>query len=202
MLGRDANLKLRPDSKVLELTTTRSDLNSQVGLDQGEYLGFRLADLGFTGSEDFTISAEFPNIPGLAVVGQFGLYAGSRSDRAIRGGVLRQAEDNRAMSSAQSENRSNALNSALANAYERALQSYMFADGQPEFAFRVIDPPTIPDARERVWPQRPLFIALGFILGAILVIPAIHLRDFWRGRAGRRANPSDGVLAKRAQAAT
>ena len=46
----------------------------------GEYLGVRLADLGFTGTEDFEISATIPNIPGLKVVGQFGLYAGSRSD--------------------------------------------------------------------------------------------------------------------------
>ncbi|MDB5393585.1 MAG: hypothetical protein JWM91_1091 [Rhodospirillales bacterium] len=95
-----------------------------------------------------------------------------------------------AMSNAQSENRTNALNSALANAYERALQNYMFADSQPEFAFRVIDPPTIPDARERVWPQRPLFIALGFILGVILAIPAIHLREFQRSRAESRVRPS------------
>ncbi len=86
----DPNLRLRTDLGVLELTTTRSDLNKQVGLDSGEYLGLVLKDLGFTGREDFTISAEVPNIPGLDEVGQFGLYAGVQSDRAIRGGVLRQ----------------------------------------------------------------------------------------------------------------
>ncbi|WP_435011553.1 FecR domain-containing protein [Tundrisphaera lichenicola] len=88
----DANLRLRPDRRALELTTTRSDLNKTVGLDVGEYLGFRLRDLGFTGREDFTVSVEFPDIPGLEVVGQFGLYAGTRNDRSIRGGVLRQPE--------------------------------------------------------------------------------------------------------------
>ena len=40
--------------------------------------------------EDFTISVEIPDIPGLEVVGQFGLYAGVSSTRAIRGGVLSQ----------------------------------------------------------------------------------------------------------------
>ena len=54
----------------------------------GEYLGVRLHDLGFTGSEDFEIRAIIPSIPGLKVVGQFGLYAGSRSDRNIRGGLI------------------------------------------------------------------------------------------------------------------
>ncbi len=88
--ARDPNLRLDLDAHALELTTTRSDLNQQVGIDRGEYLGIRLADLGFTGSEDFTISVEIPDIPGLEVVGQFGLFAGADSKRAIRGGVLSQ----------------------------------------------------------------------------------------------------------------
>jgi hypothetical protein len=84
----DSNLRLRSDRNALELTTTRSDINTQERMSTGEYLGFRLADLGFTGKEDFEISATIPNIPGLKVVGQFGLYAGSRSDQNIRGGLI------------------------------------------------------------------------------------------------------------------
>ncbi len=57
-------------------------------MDTGEYLGVRLQDLGFTGPEDFEICATIPSIPGLKVVGQFGLYAGSHSDRNIRGGLI------------------------------------------------------------------------------------------------------------------
>jgi len=89
---RDPNLRLRADNRALELTTTRSDLNTQELLPTGEYLGFRLAELGFTGKEDFEISATIPNIPGLRVVGQFGLYAGSRSDTNIRGGLIRRPD--------------------------------------------------------------------------------------------------------------
>jgi hypothetical protein len=89
---RDPNLRLRPDRRALELTTTRSDLNTQDRMPTGEYLGFRLADLGFTGKEDFEISATIPNIPGLKVVGQFGLYAGARSDTNIRGGLIRRPD--------------------------------------------------------------------------------------------------------------
>jgi len=84
----DSNLRLRSDRNALELTTTRSDINTQERMSIGEYVGFRLADLGFTGKEDFEISATIPNIPGLKVVGQFGLYAGSRSDKNIRGGLI------------------------------------------------------------------------------------------------------------------
>ncbi len=88
----DANLKLDPDKAQLALTTTNSDINHQVGMDRGEYLGVRLSDLGFTGREDFAVTVAIPNIPALQRVGQFGLYAGTRSDRNIRGGVISKRE--------------------------------------------------------------------------------------------------------------
>jgi FecR protein len=83
----DPNLRLVPEKGQLELTTTNSDLNTQYRLHRGEYLGLRLADLGFTGTEDFELAATFPSIPPLSGIGQLGLYCGTRSDRAIRGGV-------------------------------------------------------------------------------------------------------------------
>lgn len=84
---RDANLTLVPE-RGLELTTTNSDINCQVNMPTGEYFGIKLADLGFTGSEDFEIVADFPDIPALRRVGQFGLFAGSSSTKNIRGGVI------------------------------------------------------------------------------------------------------------------
>ena len=83
---------MSPERTALELTTTRSDLNTQDRMPTGEYLGFRLSDLGFTGKEDFEISASIPNIPGLKVVGQFGLYVGSHSAKNIRGGLIRRPD--------------------------------------------------------------------------------------------------------------
>ncbi len=92
---RDPNLRLDRDRRALALTTTRSDINTQLGMKTGEYLGVRLADLGFTGAEDFAISATIPEIPRLASVGQFGLYAGVRSDKNIRGGLISNPEPDR-----------------------------------------------------------------------------------------------------------
>jgi hypothetical protein len=86
--ARSPNLRLVPDEGRLELTTTNSDINRQVNLDQGEYLGVRLADLGFTGSEDFEVGVRIPDIPALKRVGQFGVYAGTRGDCNIRGGLI------------------------------------------------------------------------------------------------------------------
>jgi hypothetical protein len=89
---RDPNLRLDTQRGQLELTTTNSDVNTQYQLHHGEYLGVRLADLGFTGQEDFAVTTTIPNIPALEFVGQFGLYAGAGSDRNIRGGVIGRRE--------------------------------------------------------------------------------------------------------------
>src|SRR5262249_82385 len=85
---RDPNLRLPTAAGPLELTTTNSDLNTQFKLHHGEYLGVRLADLAFSGEEDFAVTVTLPNIPALEIVGQFGLYAGVKSDQNIRGGLL------------------------------------------------------------------------------------------------------------------
>src|SRR5262249_11378411 len=85
----DPNLLPDPGRGRLELTTTESDLNTRHRLHRGEYLGVRLSDLGFTGAEDFAVTATILDIPALELVGQFGLYAGARNDRCIRGGLLR-----------------------------------------------------------------------------------------------------------------
>ena len=89
---RDPNLFLNVPEKRLELTTTNSDINVQINMPTGEYFGIPLADLGFTGREDFAISVTIPDIPALQRVGQFGLYAGDRSNRMIRGGLIRAIE--------------------------------------------------------------------------------------------------------------
>ena len=88
LLSNDIHLKLNSMDKQLELTTTNSDINRRFHVDEGEYLGFKLSELGFTGVEDFAITVTLPNIPALNQLGQFGLYAGSRNDRCIRGGLI------------------------------------------------------------------------------------------------------------------
>jgi hypothetical protein len=84
----DPNLRMDPAKGRMELTTTNSDINTQLKVTQGEYVGTRLVDLGFTGAEDFAVTATILDIPALEFVGQFGLYAGTRSDENIRGGVI------------------------------------------------------------------------------------------------------------------
>jgi hypothetical protein len=91
----DPNLRLDLAKGHLEITTTESDVNTQFKIETGEYPGVRLADLGFTGDEDFSVTASLPDIPALAFIGQFGLYAGSGSACNIRGGLLGRREAGR-----------------------------------------------------------------------------------------------------------
>jgi hypothetical protein len=97
-----------------------------------------------------------------------------------------------------SDTDSNQLNGALSSAYEHALQDYMFAQGQPEFAFHIIDPPTYPDDRERVWPQRLVFAVLGLIAGLLSAVGAVYLREWWAGRRHAGVAKPSHALAGRA----
>ncbi len=81
----------------------------------------------------------------------------------------------------------NALSVALANAYEQQLQNYMFARGQQEYAFRVIDPPTVPDEWERVSPQRSVVALVGVLLAAVFAIGAAFIANLISGHAPKQS---------------
>lgn len=107
-------------------------------------------------------------------------------ERAVTEALQNMAYLDGQMRNQQASGASNALGAAMANAYERQLQDYMFAKGQREYAFRIIDPPTLPDDRERVWPKRTLLCALGLIAGCLLAVGVVHLRESLRARLDRR----------------
>ena len=85
----DSNLFLDHATSSLNITATKNDINRQVNLDQGDYFGIELSQLGFTGNEDFEVKTRILNIPDLKDFGQFGLYIGTKSDSCIRGGMIK-----------------------------------------------------------------------------------------------------------------
>ena len=85
----DQQLFLDDATGALNITATKNDINSQVNLVNGDYIGIKLSTLGFSGSEDFEVSTRILNIPELKDFGQFGLYIGTRSDQCIRGGMIK-----------------------------------------------------------------------------------------------------------------
>lgn len=84
----DTNLQLLPSPGHLRITSTKADLNGQANLPGAEFPGVRLADYGFTGSEDFAVRAVFNNIDYRGAFDQFGLYLGSSSSNNFRAGYL------------------------------------------------------------------------------------------------------------------
>jgi len=90
--SHDPNLRLIPGPGRLEVTATGSDLNTRFRLDQAEFPGVRLADLGLRGDEDFEVAVTVADVPAMAFVGQFGVYAGVSGEWAVRGGLVSQRE--------------------------------------------------------------------------------------------------------------
>lgn len=83
---RDPNLLNIPGG--IRLFSTNSDVNGQFNMPGAEFLGRKLTDLGFTGTEDFRVSAQFNDVPTLSGVNQYGLYVGNASDKNLRAGVI------------------------------------------------------------------------------------------------------------------
>jgi hypothetical protein len=86
--GNDPNLTLNTGTGTLGLTSTAADLNGQGNLSVGEYLGIPLSSVGVTNNEDFSVTATFNNIQYSQSVDQLGLFVGSSSIAAFRGGGL------------------------------------------------------------------------------------------------------------------
>lgn len=89
--ANDANLSLDTSAGVLNLTTTQADINGQRNMADLEAVGIDLASLGFTGKEDFYVSARFVGIPDNSVMDvpdQLGIFVGSTTTAVIRAGFI------------------------------------------------------------------------------------------------------------------
>jgi len=72
----------------LALTTTQSDYNGSAGLAGNRSVGLALAELGFTGAEDFAVTAQFAPLPTLGFVDQVGLFLGTSGTTLTRAGAI------------------------------------------------------------------------------------------------------------------
>lgn len=88
LAANDSNLELDTDAGVLRVYSTPSNLNGQSNLPEGQFPGISLSTLGFTGAEDFSVTATFRNIQYSEPVDQFGVYVGVDSRTAMRAGYL------------------------------------------------------------------------------------------------------------------
>jgi arabinan endo-1,5-alpha-L-arabinosidase len=86
--SNDPKLQLDTANSKLVLTTTQADFNGRTGLPGNSSPGLALAELGFTGSEDFAVTAVFRPLNGLQFIDQVGVYVGATSDAVTRAGTI------------------------------------------------------------------------------------------------------------------
>ncbi len=84
----DPLLALNPAAGVLALTSSQADYNGGAGLATNRSVGLALAELGFTGAEDFAVTAEFRPLPTFGAVDQAGLFVGANGATLTRAGAI------------------------------------------------------------------------------------------------------------------
>lgn len=72
----------------LALTTTRTDYYGAVELATNRSVGVPLSSLGFTGAQDFAVTAIFRTPPALGYVDQVGLFVGANASTLTRAGII------------------------------------------------------------------------------------------------------------------
>lgn len=79
------------------------------------------------------------------------------------------------------------LRTAISRLMEAQVKSKMFATVRQEFAFHVIDPAVPSDLDKRVQPTRTVMVLAGGVLGVLLGLVAVFLRQEWRLASPSRA---------------
>lgn len=90
--GNDPNATLDTGAGVLHLTAPlNTDPNGPVNAPDLEYLGLQLAPLGFNSTRDFSVTANFLNVPDNAILDsfdQFGVFVGTTAQSGTRAMVI------------------------------------------------------------------------------------------------------------------
>jgi hypothetical protein len=86
--SNDPNLVLNTGAGTLSIAATPADLNGQGNLGVGELPGTQLSTLGYTGTQDFSVTATFKNIQYANNFQQFGVYVATASNDNLRTGPL------------------------------------------------------------------------------------------------------------------
>jgi arabinan endo-1,5-alpha-L-arabinosidase len=84
----DPNLELDTANGLLRLYSTRADFFGQVGLATNTAPAVSLQELGFSGIEDFSVTAILRPLQGLQFIDQVGVFVGANSNLMTRAGTI------------------------------------------------------------------------------------------------------------------
>lgn len=68
------------------------------------------------------------------------------------------------------------LRSTIYGIIETQIKTRMLANVRSEYAFRVVDPASVPDVDKYVWPRRALILALGLVVSFMLALAWVFAR--------------------------
>ncbi len=89
--SNDPNLTIFPSENRLKIQSTQSDFNGQSGVELTSAVGKNLSELGFTGTEDFSVTADFEAVVGLENIDQIGVFVGNAATTLTRAGIIQTA---------------------------------------------------------------------------------------------------------------
>lgn len=73
------------------------------------------------------------------------------------------------------------LRDVISTVMEAQVSERTLANSRKDYALRVVDPATVPDARRYVWPKPILFVALGLVVGSMAGFTCAVLVSYRRG---------------------
>lgn len=76
------------------------------------------------------------------------------------------------------------LRTAISNVIETHMRARTLAEVRKQFAFRVVDPPVVPDLDKRIKPTRTLIVIVGGFLGGLLAVLLSAILDTRRRLLG------------------
>lgn len=86
--GNDPNLSIDPANSRLLLQSSQSDFNGQAGVALASAVGHKLSEFGYTGTEDFIVSATFGDLSALEHIDQAGVFVGTAANNMTRAGTI------------------------------------------------------------------------------------------------------------------
>lgn len=103
------------------------------------------------------------------------------ANRSLRTTALKEAQGNLSYLTQQSQTvQVDSLRQSVVHLMETNLNQAMLAKVQPDYAFKVIDPPTLPDADKFIFPVRFVELVAGFVVGLLLASVFVLWRNNFR----------------------
>ena len=71
------------------------------------------------------------------------------------------------------------LRQGIFSLIEQQIEVAMLASVRTEYAFRILDPASVPDEDKFAWPNSKIIVAVAFALGLLIALLIVTIREYW-----------------------